>query len=156
VEASIRRAVRDDAASITTVLWTSRRQAMPWLTPHYTEAEARPWVGHVLLATSTVWVAVHGEQIVGYASLGGDMLEQLYILPGQQRQGIGTRLLGTAQEAAGDRIRLYVFARNALARRFYERHDFIPVTESDGTRDEAGEPDVLYEWRRPSALTETS
>ena len=81
-------------------------------------------------------------------------LEQLYILPDQQRQGIGTRLLGMAQTAAGSRLCLYTFTRNAGARRFYERHGFTPVAESDGSRNEEGEPDVRYEWAMGRAGSE--
>ena len=37
------------------------------------------------------------------------------------------------------------FARNAGARRFYERHGFVAVAFGDGTGNEEGEPDVRYE-----------
>ncbi len=154
MDALIRLAKPADAAGITTVLWTSRRQAMPWLKERYTEADALHWVGHVLLATSQVWVAVQDGQIVGYAALGGDVLEQLYILPGFQQQGTGTRLLAVACEAAGDRLSLYAFARNLGARRFYERHGFAVVAESDGARNEEREPDVLYECAGLNRLRE--
>jgi len=42
-------------------------------------------------------------------------------------------------------LRLYTFARNAGARRFYERHRFVAVAFGDGTGNEEGEPDVRYE-----------
>jgi len=42
-------------------------------------------------------------------------------------------------------IRLYAFQQNAGARRFYERFGFLPIEWSDGSRNEEGCPDVLYE-----------
>lgn len=148
--ATIRRAMPADADAITAVLWGSRRAAMPWLTERYTKAEARDWVGRVLLVTAMVWVAVEAGQIVGYAALDDSLLGQLYVVIDHQRQGIGTQLLTVAREAAGSPMSLYVFARNQNARRFYERHDFIVAEERDGSHNEEGEPDVRYEWHRPA------
>ena len=62
-------------------------------------------------------------------------------------QGTGIRLLAIARHAAGNRMSLFVFVKNLGARRFYERHGFTAVEESDGSRNEEGEPDVRYEWR---------
>jgi RimJ/RimL family protein N-acetyltransferase len=39
-------------------------------------------------------------------------------------------------------LRLYTFARNEGARRFYERHGFAPVAFGDGSANQEGEPDV--------------
>ena len=47
--------------------------------------------------------------------------------------------------AATPVLRLYTFARNAGARRFYERHGFVAVAFGDGSANEEGEPDVRYE-----------
>lgn len=153
---AIRRAEPADANAITAVLWGSRRASMPWLAERYTEAEARDWVGRVLLVTTMVWVAVEAGQVVAYAALDDSLLEQLYVAPSHQRQGIGTRLLTVAREAAGSPMSLYVFTKNQNARRFYERHGFIKVGQSDGSRNEEGEPDVRYEWRRPAAADASS
>ena len=42
-------------------------------------------------------------------------------------------------------LRLYTFARNEGARRFYERHGFVAVAFGDGSGNQEGEPDVRYE-----------
>jgi hypothetical protein len=44
-------------------------------------------------------------------------------------------------------IRLYTFQANAGARRFYERHGFVPIEFTDGQANEERCPDVLYELR---------
>jgi hypothetical protein len=33
------------------------------------------------------------------------------------------------------------------ARAFYERHGFVAIEFGDGSGNEAGQPDVFYEWR---------
>lgn len=146
--AVIRRAVPADADAITSVLWRSRLASMAWSIESYTKAEARDWIGRVLLMTTMVWVAVEAGQIVGYAALDDSVLDNLYVSPTHQRQGIGTQLLTMAREAAGSPMSLHVFARNQNARRFYEWHGFTMTDESDGSQNEEGEPDVRYEWHR--------
>ena len=63
-------------------------------------------------------------------------------------RGIGSALLEAAlADAAASTpvLGLCTFARNARARRFYERHGCVAVALCDGTGNEEGEPDVRYE-----------
>jgi hypothetical protein len=41
-----------------------------------------------------------------------------------------------------------LFAANAPARAFYEKHGFVAVEATDGSRNEAGAPDIRYRWSR--------
>lgn len=75
-------------------------------------------------------------------------VEQLYLAPGATGAGLGTRLLAhalAALAAHGCPVRLWCFAQNHGARRFYERAGFAPVRWGDGSGNEEGQPDVLYE-----------
>ncbi|KAB0681828.1 GNAT family N-acetyltransferase [Aureimonas leprariae] len=56
-------------------------------------------------------------------------LHQLYVLPAEQRHGVGTALLASAIEAfpAVDRVRLDVEAANRPAVEFYEKHGFAAL-----------------------------
>jgi len=74
----------------------------------------------------------------------------LYILPHRQRQGVGRALIKIAQ-AASPVLMLWTFQRNAPARRFYATHGFVAIRETDGSRNEEREPDVLYRWRGAEA-----
>ena len=142
--AQIRLATPADADAIVAVFCGSKRPALPWLEESYTPAEVRSYVTDVLLRTDTVWVAVLSDDIVGYAALQDDVLEQLFVAAGFQQRGIGTQLLLTARQAARDRMSVYVFVRNQAARCFYERHGFVSTADIN----EQGEPDLRYEWRR--------
>ena len=75
-------------------------------------------------------------------------LPQLYLLPSHVRRDIGSRLLAHAMESTSLPIRLYTFQENARARRFYERHGFVPIAFGDGSANEERRPDVLYELSR--------
>ena len=79
------------------------------------------------------------------------MLAQLYILPGEQGRGIGSALLAKAMARRPAGMRLYAFQRNTRARGFYERRGFVAVEFGDGSGNEEGEPDVLYQWTPASA-----
>lgn len=80
-------------------------------------------------------------------TVNGEELDQLYLLPGHFRRGLGSLLLDKARERSPARLCLFTFQRNQAARAFYERHSFRIVDVNDGERNEEGEPDVLYEWR---------
>src|SRR5258708_40372951 len=45
-------------------------------------------------------------------------------------------------------IKLWTFAANVGARRFYERHGFVAIDATAGDNEE-GAPDVCYEWVAP-------
>ena len=106
----------------------------------------RAWFASIVLVEHEVWVAAAGEHVVGIAVLRGDTLDQLYVHPGHQRHGIGSRLLDHAKRQRRT-LRLSTFQSNEVARVFYERRGFRPIAFGDGTANEEGEPDVLYEWR---------
>lgn len=93
--------------------------------------------------STTVLVALRDDHIVGFCSFGpardderestGE-LDTIYLNPDCQRQGIGGALLRRAEDAMAERgCRsgvLWVLRENAIARRFYEAHDWEP----DGTK----------------------
>jgi [ribosomal protein S18]-alanine N-acetyltransferase len=77
-------------------------------------------------------VAVHGEQVVGYAGLAvfGDEAHVLTIgvTGAVQGHGIGTLLLRDLLAAAGPRrVFLDVRVDNDVAQRLYQRHGFVQV-----------------------------
>jgi GNAT superfamily N-acetyltransferase len=102
-----------------------------------------------LLDEHEVWVADDGDGVLGFAALSPDRLLQLHVSPGEQRKGIGTRLLEQAKELRPAGFTLWVFQANDGARRFYERHGLVLVQETDGAGNEEQQPDAEYAWRRP-------
>jgi GNAT superfamily N-acetyltransferase len=146
-EVFLERAADDDAAEIADLYLASRADALPFLRRVHTDDEVRVWVRNVLLTRGETWVARLNRSVVGFVTLIGDDLDQLYLLPGHYRRGIGSLLLAKAKERSPGRLHLFTFQRNERARAFYEAHGFRIVGLNDGSRNGEGEPDVLYEWR---------
>lgn len=137
-----------DAGEIAALYLASRAEALPYLRRVHSDNEVRGWITHVRLASGETWVAREAGRILGFLSLDGEDLDQLYLLPGAFRRGIGSLLLAKAKERSPERLHLFTFQRNTAARAFYERHGFRLIDLNDGDRNEEDEPDALYEWRR--------
>jgi ribosomal protein S18 acetylase RimI-like enzyme len=126
---------------------TLARQSMRYLPPLHASAEVLTWMRDVVMARQRVWVAEIGGCIVGYAALGGGLLTNLYVEPGYQRRGVGTALLARVKAAVPVGFSLWTFQPNLDAIRFYERHGFRTVRETDGSANEERVPDRLMHWQ---------
>jgi GNAT superfamily N-acetyltransferase len=151
VETVFRAATAADAARVAEVYLASRKAFLPYAPLAHSDADVRRWVADVLIPAGGVIVAVERGEIVGMMALSRDgergWIEQLYLDPSAVARGLGAALLERAKRELGAPIRLYTFQANAGARRFYERHGFRALAFGDGSGNEEGCPDVLYEWR---------
>jgi ribosomal protein S18 acetylase RimI-like enzyme len=139
-------ALDNDANEIANVYLASRAQALPYLRRVHTDDEIRAWIREVALKRGEAWVAKQDRAIVGFIVLVDEEVEQLYVLPGHYRCGIGSTLLDLAKTRRPNRLHLYTFQRNLSARAFYETQGFRIIDTSDGTRNEETEPDLRYQW----------
>jgi GNAT superfamily N-acetyltransferase len=131
-----------------TLFIETRRAMLPGLRVVHDEADTRRWMREVVFPRHSVWLADVAGEIVGFAARDGAWLAHLYVKPFYTRRGIGSTLLDVILAEAAPVtpvLRLYTFARNAGACRFYERHRFVAVARGDGSGNEEGEPDVRYE-----------
>jgi ribosomal protein S18 acetylase RimI-like enzyme len=102
-------------------------------------AQAPGWNdGRVLeaLAQDLVFLAKEADEPAGYVALrrepdGAFVIEQLFVVPGHERRGVGHRLLDYAEGyAIAERapvLRIAVEEDNVPARDFYVRAGFVPV-----------------------------
>lgn len=114
--------------------------------PNPLEAQRAYLLGRVL-PEHDVSVVLENDRIVAFLASNTESVSQLHVRVGWHGRGIGRELLRRAMAASAGSLWLYTFARNARARRFYERNGFRavafgfePVWQLD---------DVRYEWRRP-------
>jgi GNAT superfamily N-acetyltransferase len=112
----------------------------------HTDAEIREWVIDHMVPERETWVADDSGRIVAVMVLDGEMVDQMYVAPAEQRRGAGDAMLAYAKKLRPARLRLYTFQSNTPARRFYEARGFIAIEFNDGARNEERAPDVLYEW----------
>jgi GNAT superfamily N-acetyltransferase len=143
----LRRLALDDMDEAARVLRTSFDRALPTLKGLHTPDEDRAFFRERLFAACEMWGAFAGNDMTGFIAFRESWIDQLYVLPAAQGNGVGTSLLKIAQDTFAH-LQLWTFQRNANARRFYERRGFALVRETDGSDNEEKEPDALYRWTR--------
>jgi len=142
----VRLARREEADAVATVWLRSRAASVPAIPPPvHSDDEVREWFQHVVLPAKEVWVADEDGSIRGVLVLDDAGIDQRYVDPDHTSGGIGGELLSAAKRRRSDGLTLWTFAANVGARRFYERHGFTVIAETDGDNEE-GAPDVRYAW----------
>lgn len=147
----LRRGLASDAGEMADLWLRARAAAVPHIpAPVHSDDEVRSWFSTVVVPEREAWVADDNGLLVALLVLEGDWVDQPYVDPTRTNSGIGQTLLELAKELRPAGLRLWTFAANHGARRFYERHGFIATASTEGENEE-GAPDVRYEWT-PSAL----
>ncbi len=118
--------------------------ATEWLPRVHSRAEEVMFAADMIDA-GWVTTARTEEGLVGFLALQGTEIQGLYVAPEAQNRAAGTALLAHAKRRC-NRLGLWSYARNTRANRFYERAGFRPVEHSDGAGNDAGLPDIRYEW----------
>lgn len=139
---------RSDMDAAAAVHRASFDERLPWLAGLHTPEEDRAYFRNVVFDECELWGTFHGQALAGFIAFRDGWIDQLYVLPAYQSQGMGSALLGVAQMRCSA-LNLWTFQRNAIARRFYERHGFVEAELTDGAGNEEHEPDIRYIWRRP-------
>jgi diamine N-acetyltransferase len=99
------------------------------------DAETQLWLAEVAPGRAPVGLLVTSRCTLPVADPSADDLEikRIYLLHRFHGGGVGTRLMQTAldwaQQAGKRRVLLGVYAHNARAIAFYERHGFVRVGE---------------------------
>ncbi|KPF67955.1 hypothetical protein IP84_12025 [beta proteobacterium AAP99] len=154
----IRAAKPADAARIADIYLASRRTLVAFAPLAHPDDDVRVWIATVLLPAGGVRVAVAHGRVLAFCATSVETpvagaaaqawIDHLYLDPDAVGQGIGRALLAAALGDLPRPVRLYTFAQNTGARRFYERHGFVAIEFGDGSGNEEGCPDVLYELGR--------
>ena len=141
----IRRLSLDEMDRVALLHRASFDTRLPWLAGLHTPEEDRVFFREHVYPNSVVQGAFEGAALLGFIALRAGWIDQLYVAPGQQGRGVGSRLMALAK-AASPVLQLWTFQRNAGARRFYEHLGFVPIEERDGSDNEEREPDIRYRW----------
>ncbi|HEX8523442.1 MAG TPA: GNAT family N-acetyltransferase [Tepidisphaeraceae bacterium] len=131
-------------------VWRDARQKyLQFLVDLHTEGEDRNYFSHMLLPHNQVWVAEVDASPrrlpLGFIAFSSGWVNQLYIAPSAQRQGLGQRLLDFAKRHHPT-LDLWVFEENPHALRFYQREGFQIIERTDGATNEAHRPDLRLRW----------
>lgn len=143
----VRPATADDLSTLAEVHLASRRAAAPAIPPGpHTDDEVRSWVRGWDLTAYDVWVAAQDGDLVGYARWTPTWLDDLYVRPGAQGQGVGSALLDLVKAQRPDGFGLWVFEANRPARDFYAARGLIELERTDGSANEEMAPDLRLVW----------
>ncbi len=148
-EVRLRPAIAADAGAIAAVFTRSRRANLPYLPVLHSVEEERAFIADHVLTNDKVWVAERGA-IVGFIAWRQGWVDHLYLDVGWSGRGIGPALLAEAM-ADQAQLRLWVFRCNTGAIRFYLRHGFGIIGETDGSDNEERQPDLLLAWTARSS-----
>jgi GNAT superfamily N-acetyltransferase len=145
---TLRRATEDDASAAADLWLRARKAAVGTIPPPaHDDDDVRAWFAAHVVRDTELWLAEDGAgALLGILVLDGSWLDQLYVEPAMTGRGVGTALVELAKRERPDGLRLWTFASNAGAHRFYERHGFVAVRRTDGRGNEERAPDVLYAW----------
>lgn len=78
------------------------------------------------LPNAETWVLEDNEIPIGFIALIGDEIGGLFLEPSFHGRGLGKAMVDHAVDIKGP-LRVEVFERNAIGRRFYERYGFVEV-----------------------------
>lgn len=130
----IRRCRDDERAAILAVVNAAAeayRDVIPadrWHEPYMPPDE----LGREIADGVVFWGAVEEGVLVGVMGLQPvrdvDLIRHAYVLPGNQRHGLGGALLGELRRLSTRRMLVGTWAAAGWAIRFYQRHDFTLVS----------------------------
>ena len=128
------------AAAIHSAAWKDSHRA--FCSPAFVEAHTvERQLGYLLSqiqAGKRLYMLI-AHKAVGIVSVADDLIENLYVLPTEQRKGFGTKLLHFAcSQCAADPV-LWVLSNNLQAQAFYRKYGFSET----GVRKQLS--DTLYE-----------
>jgi len=155
-ELHVRPAVAADLPRMAELFWATRQAAVPLMPPPvHTLAEVVVHYSSFDLESGErqAWVAEDERGLVGYAEIKADWLDDLYVAPWAQGEGIGSTLLEIVKAHRPDGFELWVFESNAPARAFYARHGLVEVERTDGSGNEERAPDIRMRWQGGSRPT---
>jgi len=119
-----RRLETTDLDAISRVHWRACSIAYRFMHWAYTEPQVRQWYAGKIAEWDWGLVGCAPTGIAGFVASIGDHVDQLFVDPDFQGQGLGARLLTAALQRIPGRATLHVFEGNAPARAMYERLGF--------------------------------
>ena len=141
---ALRDAAPADLPAIAEILKQATRKAYTFMAWTHEDASYLAFVTGTFPTWSHVRVAEVDGDVVGFACLEGDLLDQLFVRPDWQGRGVGGRLLDDVKALKPAGFTLYTFEKNHAARRFYARRGLVET--GHGFSEEEQEADVAMRW----------
>lgn len=111
--------------------------------PHPIEDQRKTFTTSVV-PNHAIRMALLDDDLVGFIAATKESITHLYVRVRYHHGGIGARLLAWAKAQSSGKLWLHAFARNAVARAFYEKHGFKIIAR--GFEPTWQLDDIKYEW----------
>lgn len=121
----IRKFQSDDTEALVAIWRSANSIAHPFLNEAFRDQEATKLKSEHLPNAET-WVLEDEGRAVGFIALVGDEIGGLFLDPSRHGQGLGKRMVDHAIRNKGP-LRVEVFEKNEIGRRFYDRYGFVEV-----------------------------
>lgn len=133
------------AAGIHSVSWQASHRAFcaPDFIALHTPERQEAYVRRKMSEGSCFYLLVE-KKPVGIVSVRGSLIEDLYVLPAEQRKGYGTRLLEFAVGQCSGLPTLWILENNTGAERLYRRLGFQRTGRAQAVTDGLTEIELAY------------
>lgn len=139
------KATIEDMPEVARLFRISRESELPYLPILHTPEEDLEYFSGVMFPNKTIDLLKDKDKLLGFACADADWIHHLYLLPEAIGKGYGAKLLKSARTYRS-RMKLWVFKKNERAIKFFEKHGFHRIKETDGSENEENEPDILMHW----------
>ncbi|HCG8513688.1 GNAT family acetyltransferase [Vibrio parahaemolyticus O4:K55 str. NY3547] len=130
-----------------TSLWRESMTEALGINPVHTFESQAYFLEHILPNSYQVFVVVRTDNSrpVAFMASSESEINQLYVAPNSQNQGIGSYLLNQAKEQSNGSLTLRTFEVNQKAQNFYRTYGFSVY--SGNSKNEEGLPDLECRWK---------
>ena len=135
MESTIRLAHQDDAEDISAVIVSALRETnakdySPEIIARVEQSFGVAAIGR-LIESRTVLVATRNGEIVGTASLDGQVVRTVFVVPAIHGQGVGSQLMAHVEQIARTKgIGVLTVPSSVTAEPFYSKLGFVAVRDS--------------------------
>lgn len=141
----IRNFCESDLPSVMRIWLDSNLEAHSFIPPEYWRDNFEAVKAAIPQAEIYVYESEPAHRIDGFIGLNGDCIEGIFVKKGRRSNGIGKQLLDHVKKFKTE-LRLNVYQKNSKAVSFYQRENFVPLSEY--TDSATGEKDLLMLWHR--------
>lgn len=118
----IRKYKEQDTEAIISVWRSASAVAHPFLSDSFMD-QGEQDIRNIYLKFAETWVTVVDSQVVGFIAMAEDEIGGLFLDPDYHGQGLGRKMVDLVRSIKSS-IRVEVFERNTIGRRFYAAYGF--------------------------------
>jgi putative acetyltransferase len=107
-------------------LWHAVRQNSPDdFKADYCETQLAGYFSKVIVPKDNIWVALIQDQVIGFMTIRGDYLSNIFVAKPYQLRGVGRALLRQVFSQNPAKLWLHTAMGNNAAHRFFKQHGFV-------------------------------